>query len=255
MRQKIVAHFGVTVCRKSLKNEPLGKIDMKILKVAVALGLATSLSACLSDDVVDDGIDTAAALSLFERSQLDNGSLADPDSLPSSATMTGFISAEIASDEFGLAFMGDMTVEADFENSAMTGTAKNFGLYSLVGDCKSNADCEVTYENALDGELVMSSGVMTPDRNQFYFELDGEISGPYSDDDGGIDMVADISLKTDERAGFFRDSEGLFARAHLSGDADATWTDADGNETTFIGNGDEADYSALGLVGMMVVAE
>jgi ABC-type uncharacterized transport system auxiliary subunit len=66
MRQKIVAHFGVTVCRKSLKNEPLGKIDMKILKVAVALGLATSLSGCLSDDNTDVDVVSMARTLLTE---------------------------------------------------------------------------------------------------------------------------------------------------------------------------------------------
>jgi hypothetical protein len=121
--KKIVAQFGVTVCRKSLKNEPLGEIDMKILKVAVALGLATSLSGCLSDDAVDTGIDTAAALSLIERNQADTGGFADPDTLPASATMTGVIAAEIDSDSFGLGFMDDMIVVADFKNSVMTCTA------------------------------------------------------------------------------------------------------------------------------------
>ena len=66
MRQKNVAHFGVTVCRKSLKNEPLGKIDMKILKVAVALGLATSLSGCLSDDDTDVDVVSMARTLLTE---------------------------------------------------------------------------------------------------------------------------------------------------------------------------------------------
>jgi hypothetical protein len=244
MRQKIVAHFGVTICRKSLKNEPLGKIDMKILKVAVALGLATSLSACLSDDVVDDGIDTAAALSLFERAALDNDVLVDVDTLPSSATMTGVIGAAITSDDFDLAFLGDMTVEADFENAAMTGTATNIGLYSLVGECESNADCEVTYQNALDGELVMSNGVMINDGNEFTADLAGTLSGAYSDPDGTGTMVSEVTLSTDGAGGFFRDSEGLFAQAGLTGSADSDFTTDEGTQNI-----------VSTLAGEMVVAE
>ena len=56
---------------------------MKILKVAVALGLATSLSGCLSDDVVDGAIDPIAALSLYERWESEDATPADPDALPS----------------------------------------------------------------------------------------------------------------------------------------------------------------------------
>jgi hypothetical protein len=242
MRQKIVAHFGVTICRKSLKNEPLGKIDMKILKVAVALGLATSLSACLSDDVVDDGIDTAAALSLFERADLDNGVLADVDTLPSSATMTGVIGAAITSDDFDLAFLGDMTVEADFENGAMTGKATNIGLYSFEGECRSNADCEAIYQNALDGELVMSNSVLIG--NEFTADLAGTLSGAYSDPDGTGTMVSDVTLSTDGAGGFFRDSEGLFAQAGLTGSADSDFTTDEGTQNI-----------VSTLVGEMVVAE
>ena len=223
---------------------------MKILKVAVALGLATSLSGCLSDDVVDDGIDTAAALSLVERVNADTGGFADPDTLPASATMTGVIAVEIDSDSFGLGFMGDMTVVADFKNSVMTGTATNIGLYEYGSTCTT--DCEAVYVNALDGELVMSNGVIGTDSG-FSAALAGTVSGPYSDDDGGTDMVAVISLTTVDGAGFFRDSEGLFAAAELTGTADATWTDAEGNETTFIGDGTGENYPALVLDGGMVV--
>jgi hypothetical protein len=239
MRQKIVAHFGVTICRKSLKNEPLGKIDMKILKVAVALGLATSLSACLSDDVVDDGIDTAAALSLFERAALDNDVLVDVDTLPSSATMTGVIGAAITSDDFDLAFLGDMTVEADFENAAMTGTATNLGLYLI--DSESG---EAVYENALDGELVMSNGVMINDGNEFTADLAGTLSGAYSDPDGTGTMVSEVTLSTDGAGGFFRDSEGLFAQAGLTGSADSDFTTDEGTQNI-----------VSTLAGEMVVAE
>jgi hypothetical protein len=76
-----------------LKNEPLGKIDMKILKVAVALGLATSLSGCLTtDDAVDVDV-IAAANSLLERTNFAYS--VDTTDLTSKATMTGFITGRM----------------------------------------------------------------------------------------------------------------------------------------------------------------
>jgi hypothetical protein len=144
----IAAQFGVTFGRITFENEPLGKIDMKILKVAVALGLATSLSGCLTtDDAVDVDV-IAAANSLLERTNFAYS--VDITDLTSKATMTGFITGRMMEmpgggglkveeitfqESTSQAFAGQMSLEADFDSGAVTGSTSNLGLYEYSDNC------------------------------------------------------------------------------------------------------------------------
>jgi hypothetical protein len=235
MRQKIVAHFGVTVCRKSLKNEPLGKIDMKILKVAVALGLATSLSGCLSDS--DDVNIFSSANSLLER-QASATEITDSADLSGTATMTGFVSAEITSNDVAIAerqvFAGNMSLVADFESGDLTGSTSNLGLYKLTEDEECvQAICDGEKLSDLAGDLTLTG---TMDGASFSGTMAGGVQGQYSDADLSGDYTADIDLDVNNGA-FFEDADGLLATAELNGNVDYILVDDEsgnaiqGNET------------------------
>ena len=243
MRQKIVAQFGVTICRKSLKNEPLGKIDMKILKVAVALGLATSLSGCLSDESSDfDFVDET--FSLIERAEGGTELLtADIASLPSTATMTGVIGVLAPENR---AFLGQMSVEADFDDSTMTGSTSDLGLWEYTGDCVSRETCEATKLSSLSGGLTLDADITdTGGSATFTGGLNGVVDGDYSDD--YVDGTYSAVINLDVVDGMFRQDADdlLMAGSDLTGTVDYVFTDEDG--TGYAGGAD--------LDGAMIVAE
>jgi hypothetical protein len=221
--KKIVAQFGVTVCRKSLKNEPLGKIDMKILKVAVALGLATSLSGCLSDS---DGVNLiASANSLLER-QADATKITDSPDLSGTAMMTGFVSAGITSNQVAIderqVFAGYMSLVADFESGDLTGATSNLGLYKLTEDetC-AQAICDGEKLSDLDGDLALTG---TINGATFSGLMSGAVEGQYSDEDFSGEYTAGIELSVYNGA-FFEDADGLLATADLKGGVGYTLAD------------------------------
>jgi hypothetical protein len=228
-----------------LKNEPLGKIDMKILKVAVALGLATSLSGCLTtDDAVDVDV-IAAANSLLERTNFAYS--VDTTDLTSKATMTGFITGpmmempgggglkveEITFQEStSQAFAGQMSLEADFDSGAVTGSTSNLGLYEYSDNCmkRSFTGCDATQLSALDGDLALNAHIdntSNDGRGGFIGNLSGVVRGDYSDDYVTGTYTAAVDLRANGR--FLQDSNGIMADAELSGSADYIYEGDDGS--------------------------
>jgi hypothetical protein len=253
MRQKIVAHFGVTVCRKSLKNEPLGKIDMKILKVAVALGLATSLSGCLSDDNTDVDVVSMARTLLTDAEGVAPLAFADIDS-SSTATMTGVIGARFAGSapadgSTGMGFGGQLSMVADFVESTVSGSTSNLGVYEYSSGCLTDGECETTRLSSLDGDLTLA-GVITSKGSGlagFDASLNGLVSGDVTlgEDDYAFSAAVDLDTNDDETGGLFLEDEDgrLFAQSGLNGNAAAVFEDENGNANTF----------NQGLEGYMIV--
>jgi hypothetical protein len=245
MRQKIVAQFGVTVCRKSLKNEPLGKIDMKILKVAVALGLATSLSGCLSDDNTDvDAVSMARTLltevdadgvKTFQLNQIDPSS---------TATMTGVIGARFsgsapADGSTGMGFGGQLSMVADFGEETVSGSTSNLGLYEYSSGCLTGKECETTRLSSLDGDLTLVGDITSKGSGLAGFDatLNGLVSGDVTlgEDDYAYAAAVNLYTNNDETGGLFlQDEDGrLFAQSGLNGSVDAVYEDENGNASTF----------------------
>jgi hypothetical protein len=237
MRQKIVAHFGVTVCRKSLKNEPLGKIDMKILKVAVALGLATSLSGCLSDDNTDVDVVSMARTLLTEVDADGVASLAFADIDPSStATMTGVIGARFSEsgpvgDGTDVGFAGEMSMVANFTDSTVTGSTSNLGVYEYSSGCLELGECEDTTKlSSLDGDLTLTNGLIVDNDGDAGFEgeLQGLVNGdfPLGDEDYAFSAAVLLDIVEGQ---FGEDEDGrLFAAAGLDGDTTFFYQDEAG---------------------------
>jgi hypothetical protein len=256
MRQKTVAQFGVTVCRKSLKNEPLGKIDMKILKVAVALGLATSLSGCLSDDNTDVDVVSMARTLLtevnaegvktFQLSQIDPSS---------TATMTGVIGARFAGSapadgSTGMGFGGQLSMVADFGEAKVSGSTSNLGVYEYSSGCLTGGECETTRLSSLDGDLTLVGDIARkemPGLAGFNDNLQGLVSGDVTlgEDDYAFSAAVDLDTNDGETGGFFLQDEDvrLFAQSGLNGTANAVYEDENGNADTF----------SQGLEGYMIV--
>jgi hypothetical protein len=221
---------------------------MKILKVAVARGLATSLSGCLSDESSDfDFVDET--FSLIERAE--GGAelvTADIDSLPSTATMTGVIGVLAPENR---AFLGQMSVEADFDDSTMTGSTSDLGLWEYTGDCVSRETCEATKLSSLDGGLTLDAVIGDSNGDGsgnaiFSGGLNGVVDGDYSDDyvDGTYSAVINLDVVDGM---FYQDADGLLmAGSNLTGTVDYVFTDEDG--TGYSGGAD-------GLAGAMIVAE
>ena len=207
---------------------------MKILKVAVALGLATSLSGCLNDSsVADSSLDVAKGLSLYERVGLDDGTNADLDTLPSSATMSGYVAAEISDggDE-NRAFLGELNVEANFESGEITGTASNIGYYSYEGECPDVETCEGTQLSALDGDLTLAAEMADSGNTFTGGSLTGALSGDYREEgfngsDGAFEGQMDTTLELNASGKFLRDREGLLLSGVLNGDVNGTLTNDD----------------------------
>ena len=245
MRQKIVAQFGVTVCRKSLKNEPLGKIDMKILKVAVALGLATSLSGCLSDDNTDVDVVSMASTLLTEVNAEGVAPLAFAEIDPSStATMTGVIGARFsgsapADGSTGMGFGGQLSMVADFGEETVSGSTSNLGLYEYSSGCLTGKECETTRLSSLDGDLTLVGDITSKGSGLAGFDasLNGLVSGDVTlgEDDYAFSAAVDLETNGDETGGLFlQDEDGrLFAQSGLKGGAYAVFEDENGNANTF----------------------
>jgi hypothetical protein len=247
MRQKIVAHFGVTVCRKSLKNEPLGKIDMKILKVAVALGLATSLSGCLSDDNTDVDVVSMASTLLEQRDGASTIDYSDLDTLPSTATMTGVIGARFSGSgpkaadgeipaTTGLGIAGQMSMEADFGAETVTGSTSNLGLYEYSTDCPSGPSCVTTRLSSLDGDLTLDGSIGDSNsdgsgRAIFFGSLNGVVNGELSEGENDYTYTALVDMGVNGQ--FLKDTDDvLMAEGALSGAVAAVYEDQDGNQDT-----------------------
>jgi hypothetical protein len=263
-----------------LKNEPLGKIDMKILKVAVALGLAASLSGCLTTN--DGDVDVVSmASTLFDQAEVAEGTSFDLIGLSSTATMTGVIGARFADpgegdlmieeidsgpppgntapimklDERSImtektfqGFAGQLTMEADFGANTVTGSTSNLGLYEYSSGCLGMGDCEATRLSSLDGDLTLVGNMaqVGPGFAGFNATLSGVVDGDITLYDNDYAYTASVNLNTGKGGQFLKDEDGrLFARSGLNGSVTADYEDENGNVGVY------DDY----LEGYMLVAE
>jgi hypothetical protein len=261
-----------------LKNEPLGKIDMKILKVAVALGLAASLSGCLTTN--DGDVDVVSmASTLFDQAEVARGTSFDQIGLSSTATMTGVIGARFADPGEGViiieeidsgppsgntapimkldersimtektfqGFAGQLTMEADFGEKTVTGSTSNLGLYEYSSGCLGMGDCETTRLSALDGDLTLFGNIATvgPGFAGFNATLSGVVDGDITLYDNDYAYTASVNLNTGKGGQFLKDEDGrLFARSGLYGTANAGFEDE---------NGMKGEYE-IPLEGIMIV--
>jgi hypothetical protein len=236
-----------------LKNEPLGKIDMKILKVAVALGLATSLSGCLSDDNTDVDVVSMASTLLEQGAEATTIDITDLDTLPATATMTGVIGARFRDsgpegDGTDVGFAGQMSMVANFTDATVTGSTSNLGVYEYSTDCPSGPSCETTRLSSLDGDLTLTNGLIGDNTSgDFGFTgvLRGLVNGDFPLGDEDYAFSASVVLGIEE--GEFREDEDgrLFAAAGLDGGASIFYQDEAGN----------LDEIGVPLEGYMIVAE
>jgi hypothetical protein len=232
---------------------------MKILKVAVALGLATSLSGCLSDDNtdVDTDVDVVSmASTLLE--QRDGATALDyADIDPSStATMTGVIGARFretgpkAADgpipaTTGLGIAGQMSMEADFGAATVTGSTSNLGLYEYSTDCPSGPSCETTRLSSLDGDLTLDGGIADSTGNGsgsaiFFGALNGVVNGELSEGENDYTYTAVVDMGVNGQ--FLKDTDDvLMAEGFLSGGVAAVYEDQDGNQDVLF-SGDLEGY-------------
>jgi hypothetical protein len=195
----------------------------------------------------------ASANSLLER-QAEATEITDSADLSGTATMAGFVSAEITSNDVAIAerqvFAGNMSLVADFESGDLTGSTSNLGLYKLTEDEEcAQAICDGEKLSDLDGDLTLTGNM---NGAVFSGTMAGGVQGQYSDADLSGDYTADIDLKVNDGA-FFEDADGLLATADLKGNVDYILVDDEsgnaiqGNETLSGGMIVEGD--------MVVVAE
>ena len=227
------------------ENEPLGKIDMKILKVAVALGLATSLSGCLSDDNTDVDVVSMARTLLTEVNAEGVAPLAFADiDLSSTATMTGVIGARFVDsapegESTGLGFGGQLSMEADFGESTVSGSTSNLGVYEYSSGCLTGGECETTRLSSLDGDLTLDGDITSKGSGLAGFDaaLNGLVGGDVTlgEDDYAFSAAVDLVTNDDQTGGLFlQDEDGrLFARSGLKGGAYAVFEDENGNANPF----------------------
>jgi hypothetical protein len=217
---------------------------MKILKVAVALGLATSLSGCLSDDNADVDVVSMASTLLEQRDGATALDYADID--PSStATMTGVIGARFretgpkAADgpipaTTGLGIAGQMSMEADFGAATVTGSTSNLGLYEYSTDCPSGPSCETTRLSSLDGDLTLDGGIGDSSNDGsgtaiFFGSLNGVVNGELSEGENDYTYTAVVDMGVNGQ--FLKDTDDvLMAEGFLSGGVAAVYEDQDGNQ-------------------------
>ena len=193
---------------------------MNMKNSVIALGLMTTLSACLGGGndgggiVSGDGsvnLDSARALS--ERAEMSTD-IVDLEELPSTATMNGFLLVDLESIENGV-IMGNMEVTADFEEGGVTGTATNITEYKLLGNCESAEDCDGEFIQQMPGQLLLA-GVI--DGAAFDGDLVGEVTGMAEQEEGpDLPFDADISLEVDGM--FTQEGDDLMALADLGGEA------------------------------------
>jgi hypothetical protein len=224
---------------------------MKILKVAVALGLATSLSGCLSDDNtdVDTDVDVVSMASTLLEQRDGATALKLTDFDPSStATMTGVIGARLqgsgpkAADgpilaTTGLGIAGQMSMEADFGAATVTGSTSNLGLYEYSTDCPSGPSCETTRLSSLDGDLSLDGSIGDSNNDgsgmaTFGGFLNGVVNGELSEGENGYTYTAIVDMEVDGQ--FLKDTDDvLMAEGYLSGAVVAVYEDQDGNQDVF----------------------
>ncbi len=218
---------------------------MKILKVAVALGLATSLSGCLSEDNTDVDVVSMARTLLTEVNDEGVAPLAFADIDPSStATMTGVIGARFLEsapegEDTGLGFGGQLSMVADFGEETVSGSTSNLGVYGYSSGCLTEGECETTRLSSLDGDLTLVGAITSKDSVAgFDATLNGLVSGDVTlfEDDYAFSAAVNLDTNDDETGGLFlQDEDGrLFAQSGLTGGTVAVIEDENGNAFPFM---------------------
>ncbi|PVA07423.1 hypothetical protein [Thalassorhabdomicrobium marinisediminis] len=167
-----------------------------------ALGAATLLSGCLSSGS-NDRVDLEKVESLVDRAN--EASVAAVEDLPSNASMTGYVALSDYEDN---EFIGDMSMNADFAGSTISGTASNFGQFKCDTECEDIDDLERVAD--LGGSLELTGGISGS-------EFDGSLGGDLTRREGGETGTATLAL--DVEGDFLMDDAGLIADAGLEGSA------------------------------------
>ncbi|MFT5631279.1 MAG: hypothetical protein ACI82I_002225 [Gammaproteobacteria bacterium] len=201
---------------------------MNFKNSVIALGMMTTLGACLGGDdgggLISGGIiNIEGVIALSERAA--EAIPAVLEELPATATMSGLIVVSADGDETEI--IGNMNVIADFDNAVLTGSATNIGEYEISDDCVLAEDCNIELVQELSGQLDLDG---TIDGTDFSGDLTGEISGTFTDDDIGSGQFTGVVSLT-AGGSFGQDDDGLMAVADLEGDVELELT-IDGETVT-----------------------
>ena len=185
---------------------------MQRCKTLVSLGAIISLSACIGSG--DDTWTAEKWGALESRAAAALTPTEDPSGI---ATMTGATAFTVESPilDGDTAVVGNMDVTADFDQSEITGAAKDLAFYTLEGDAIGELTTPLSGQLDLDGTITGTD---------FTGDLDGTLSGSYIFD--GVDVTVDLAgaVDTNVSGEFLSDDNGLLAKADVSGDVEFTGT-------------------------------
>lgn len=195
---------------------------MTLQKTCAAFAAIGALSGCMSTGGARGDADYVELLDLEARAL--TATAVDPEDLPASATMTGVMAARISGEDETM--VGNMTVEADFENSTLAGGVDDLGLYEVYGDYGVNnvclSDCGADLVGELDGTLALSGTISGT-------SLDGTLTGDLTGSNDEGDLAATVALDLDGTVSQVDD--GLIAAGGVTGTSVNTYTTADGELT------------------------
>lgn len=200
-------------------------IQKNVFRLALVSGVV-ALSACSSSE----GVEFSSALvdQAFGDIVADGTRAATSEDLAGEATMTGYYTMG-TNDDFGnpedIGIWGGASVTADFDNSTLSGSVTDLGVYAYGGDLPDGVDLDVIAE--LEGSLSIDGTIVN---TGYSADLDGTLSG--TEEDLGAFTIA---VDSDSVGQFYILEDN---RTALDGDSMGTLTIDSENEGVFVENVD-----------------
>lgn len=176
---------------------------MRVLAFAAFSTAALSLAACDSSSTSD--VDLPARLNSLEdfvaAVESDSLALASEDMMAAPATLSGGMEIDDEGGEGDRAAIGDMTLEADFDQGTFTGSATNFALYD-ANDYEHEKDLagSLSIDGTIDGTGLRggASGTLTGDEDNAvellmegnFYDYEGKLAA-YGDMEGTVNGIED----------------------------------------------------------------
>lgn len=172
----------------------------KLLISATFIGLV-GLTAC-SESEIDLGASAGESLKDYDdlaalSEQIDDGQLAasDTTSRAGTATLTGAIGIGELGDDENLELVGDLSIDANFDTNAATGSATGFTVFNgdtdgVEGDVSGTLTMANGTINGADFDATMA-GTLTEGGDDFEFDL--LLDGGFYDNGGDLVVGGDVT--------------------------------------------------------------